>query len=98
MLSRALNVEVSKLHIWLRLTAPRVSRWGGGQAQALPATLLSHTHTAPTEGTPTFSSWTSRKARCRSALSLSNTWQATSPLKCSSASSVVKSAIWKEEG
>lgn len=61
---------------------------------SLPATLLGHSH--PQHSQPlAFSSWTSREARSRSARSLSSTWQATSPLKHSSASSVVSSAIWR---
>lgn len=63
---------------------------------SLPATLLGHSQ--PRRSPPlTFSSWTSREARSRSARSLSSTWQATSPLKHSSASCVVSSAIWRGE-
>lgn len=71
---------------------------GGRPNHSQPPCLATTTPSDSSQGLFTFSSWTSRQVRSRSARSLSSTWQATSPLKCSSASSVVKSAIWNGEG
>lgn len=101
MSSRTLNTGAGKrVHLaWAYCSHMRGDAEGGSPNHSQPPCSAAATPpSSPHRGPPTFSSWASRNARSRSARSRSSTWQATSPLKCSSASSVVKSAIWNGEG